>query len=75
MSKNNTPFKIQRKVPVPKPHRGRGLTATLRACKVGDSFLVPGSISRTGAYTVARHLGVTVAVRQEGEGFRIWRTA
>jgi hypothetical protein len=59
---------------VPLPPRfanGTGMTAAFRAMKPGDSFFHKGN--RVTPANLARQAGIKVAIRKEGDGFRIWK--
>lgn len=68
-------FKIERKVPMPKP-RGT-YEATLKRMSVGDSFMVHGKTVNqvhTAAWRFAKKLGLEITCRTENGGVRVWRT-
>lgn len=73
---NHNGFVIEHNIPIPTSRQhDSGLTATLRKCEVGDSFLIPlGTVERTGVYTCANNIGIKVKVRKQLDGYRIWRT-
>ncbi len=72
-------FTIDKHIPVP-TKRGtvlEGITETLRALSVGDSFLIKGGAQkdRANVYGAATRLRIKVATRVENKtGLRIWRT-
>ena len=66
-------YEIKKNVPIPPRHRSSGFTKTLTSCKVGDSFLVPGS-TRTNCYMLAYRQKMKVTIRHEGSNYRVWRT-
>ena len=73
MKKTNGEIKIENGVPLPPIHRGRGeIINALRKMDIGDSFYTAKAWSM---YNVAARAGITITVRREGKGFRIWRTA
>ena len=79
-------FAIEKNVPIPKNNQG-GPIYPLAEMEVGDSFFVPpGSIGRTGTPANKQRLrsascqfgkkrGLKFRVRDEGHGWRVWRTA
>lgn len=60
---------------IPLPCRGSGFRASMRALKVGDSFLVPEGMMRQNIYYAARAAEIEVAIRTTDEGLRVWRLA
>lgn len=68
-------YKIERGIPIP-PKGGErtGLTATLRALDVGDSFLIANEKERLRALHFASRAGVKIATRKVEGGIRVWRT-
>lgn len=69
------PIKIETGVPIP---TGRATHLYPFAdMKAGDSFVIPdGSLNaRSGLYGVAKRVGAKIAIRKEGNGFRVWRIA
>lgn len=71
MSKKQT-LTINKNVPIP-PIR-TGLTHTLRAMDVGDSFVVPVK-KRVNVVAVARQADITIITRAEGQKLvRVWKT-
>ena len=68
-----TKVKIEKNVPIPENHRGKW-APLLKSMKVGDSITM--KVSYQVAWQNARNslrLGNFV-VRQNGKGFRVWRT-
>lgn len=63
--------KIDKKVPMPMRSHAR---YPWEQMKVGDSFYVPEPGKRSGFYSIAARHGYKVAVRNDGEGVRVWRT-
>ena len=65
---------IEKNIPAPvRGQRAFGLTATMRAMEVGDSFLVATDAERLSVCSTARYAGIKVASRKVDGGFRIWR--
>lgn len=74
-------IKIDKDVPLPSGSRNGStglLVRTLKEMAIGDSFLFElngrSSISqRTSMHRRAVKAGVTVRIRNEGDGFRVWK--
>lgn len=69
----NEEMKIEDGVPMPSEHP-IGMTATLRAMKVGQSFVTKkrADVVHSSAITAFGKSG-HVSVRKEGDGTRVWR--
>ena len=67
-------YSISSDRPLPENH-SNGLTATLRKLHYReDSVDIPGD-RKNGIYTVAKHVGIKITVRDTGDGKAIvWRT-
>ena len=65
-------IKIQRGVPIPPGRKCTGIMVAIKAMKVGDSFIYHNAKS---ARSVANFAKIKICIREEGDGFRIWRTA
>lgn len=76
-------YEINKNVPVIPPRHGGGrplgkLSRTIRALNVGDSFYFPTKYtgaSRKEIYRAGRTVGISVTIRDEAEGLRVWRLA
>jgi hypothetical protein len=69
-------WQIDTDIPIPPPYHARsfGLTATLRALRVGHSFLIDRS-RRQSVLFQAKRAGIKVTTRlQPGGRVRVWRT-
>lgn len=69
-------FQIEKDIPIPKQgKRNVGLTDTMRALEIGDSFVITTkATSRVQVYTAATRLGITVRTRATDEDkLRVWR--
>ena len=70
----NGELKIEKGIPIPEGV-GSGCIATLRAMKIGDSFLFPLS-KRTSISGQAMRAGVKIITRAvDGKQVRVWRIA
>ncbi len=67
-------IKIERKIPMPS-RRGARNSYPWADMKVGDSFFLADKSIRGSLYVTAGRHGYKIAVRNDGEGIRIWRTA
>lgn len=71
---SNSILRIDR-VPLPPRPNTRGITATMRQLKRGESFLMPDGARRQTAYKIANDLLIKIATRRdEGGRYRVWRT-
>lgn len=71
-------MKIEKGVPIPATTARSGDNMDLlRSMEVGDSvyFDAPIAHKATRFYRVAKKLNVSVLIRKDGEGMRLWRTA
>lgn len=76
-------IKIDKDVPLPtgQPANNKGiLVRTLKSMKVGDSFLFVLNgrsfvSQRVAMYRRSETAGVTIATRNEGDGFRVWKVS
>ncbi len=80
LTANELGFKIDSGIPIP-PRGGKGkttgVTATLRALQVGESFLFPGINSRLIGGQIAyvqKSTGARFTCRKQADGLRVWRT-
>ena len=78
MNEVNTPFQIEKGIPIPQRSRRSGkvpiIRNTLNVMEVGDSVLV--SPTRANSfYNAAKTLGAKVFLKAEGQMVRVWRTA
>jgi hypothetical protein len=70
----STEIVIEKNVPIPTVGSGDGVTATLRKCEVGDSFLLPNN--STNLHCIAKQIGMKIKNRREGETHRrVWRVS
>lgn len=71
---HNMEIKIQSNIPFPtKKSFSRGLTATLRKMKIGDSFEIPMT-SRAALYPAVRRIGIKIISQKSDEtNIRVWR--
>jgi hypothetical protein len=70
-------FVIEKNVSIPKQgKRNVGLTDTLRALEVGDSFVInTKATTRVQAYTAAKRIGITIRTRTtDDDKVRVWRS-
>lgn len=67
-------IKIESGIPIPSQEANtRGLTAALRAMKIGDSFEVPIS-TRAALYPAIQRLGIKIISRKLNDvSIRVWR--
>jgi hypothetical protein len=68
-----TEIVIEKNIPIPSIGHGNGITATLKKCEVGDSFLIP--INSTNLHFTAKQIGMKIKTRREGESRRVWRVS
>lgn len=67
-------IKIEKRVPMP-PRRNARNGYPWADLKIGDSFFVTDRGLRGSFYSVAARHGYRIAVRNDGDGIRVWRTA
>ena len=70
----NGAFKIDKGIPMPKLSTHGETMNTLRAMKIGDSFLYPAQ-KRNGINGQAQRAGIKIVTRAAGKDkVRVWRT-
>lgn len=56
-----------------KPKRPlKGLTDTMKALKIGDSFTIPYGV-RAAPHVIAKRIDIKIETLQEGKKLRVWR--
>jgi len=76
-TKNNTEFKIESGIPMPKIRHGRKSTFPWQKLEPGQSFFVPdGNVSslKSLCYQNSSPTGRRFRALVEGNGVRVWRT-
>ena len=63
-------FKIEKNIPLTSPT----IKYPFGDLEVGDSFFCDDFHVKNAAHSYARGRDMTVAVRKENDGFRVWRT-
>lgn len=72
MSGKYESIKIERRVPIPKiATEAHNAVYPWRQMRIGDSFFTRNTT--TNMHTAARWAGISIKVRSEGNGRRIWR--
>lgn len=70
---NGAALKLEKKIPVPRTGRTTGMTDLMQKMAVSESFRLPDGIKPAHPHAYARKIGITVTVRREGDGYRVWR--
>jgi hypothetical protein len=71
-------YQIEKGIPIPKKYARvyQGLTKTLRAMEIGDSFVLPNTVTHPhrNVHSTARHAGCKVTARKQPDNsVRVWR--
>jgi hypothetical protein len=66
-------YKIEKGVPLPDTLRTP--TYPFKEMEIGDSFFVESRSKKAGIHSTAKHYGITITIRKQGSGFRVWRVA
>ena len=64
-------IKIEKGIPI-YPHRNNRYP--LGEMDIGDSFYI-NKVSRSGVYVCAKRKNMKITIRNDGEGYRVWRIA
>jgi hypothetical protein len=65
--------KIEEGVPMSKARKPSGKWGFLVNMKAGQSFFVGTDRDRSRCRSISRYYRIKIAIRRDGEGWRIWR--